>query len=178
MNQNLLKIWKKKANKPPSITFLISSTESWKKRPKAICTTKSWPYAPQKGLAWKSNAYVLLAWKHNILRQFAGKSDVMPKSQECTSVKYFNALSLDRPISECWLWHLSPRSSIAKQLCVSTARLEPSRTLSNPLEPSRTGLRWVSRTLSIPLERSRTFSSRSENFMSTIANPLESAHAK
>ena len=63
----------------------------------------------------------------------------------------------------------------------------PSRTLSNPLEPSRTGLRWVSRTLSNPLEPSRTLSnplepsrtlsSMSENFASTIADPLESTDA-
>ena len=120
----------------------------------------------------------------------------MPKSQECTSVKYFNTLSLDRPSldagSDICLLDRPSRNSSASQPPVSNP-LEPSRTLSNrfemsfsnPLEPSRTLSNlleqvWESRTLSNPLEPSRTLSSRFEMSFSnplepsrTLSNPLE-----
>ena len=138
-----------------------------------------------------------------VLRQFTGKLMVMLQIQDATSVQYLNTLSLGRPplaagFDSCLLARPSrtsfvSRSPVSNPLEPSRTLsnlleqvwdefLEPSRTLSNPLEPSRTLSNlleqvWESRTLSNPLEPSRTLSSRSENFASTIANPLESTDA-
>ena len=130
----------------------------------------------RKGFLWKRFAHALLAWKHDF-ETICWQIDGDATNPGCHISAIFEHPKSWPSASGCWLWQLSSRSPISNQFCVAIARLEPSRTLSNPLEPSRTGLRWVSRTLSNPLEPSRTLSSRSENFASTIANTLESTDA-